>query len=240
MKAMILAAGEGRRMRPLTDQMPKPLLPVGGVPLIERHIVSLAAAGITEIVVNTSHLADQLSTFLGSGDRWGVDIVISHEASPLETAGGIILALPLLGNQPFLVVNGDIYTDYPFERLHDHSVTNGGAHLVCVDNPPHHPEGDFMLSDGRVIAEVGASGDLQPTALPDAAAAVTFSGIGCYSPAFFAGCQPGKQPLKPLMVSAMQADLLSGEHYPGEWQDVGTPERLAILDNRLAQNDPSQ
>ena len=227
-------------MRPLTDQMPKPLLPVGGVPLIERHIVSLAAAGITEIVVNTSHLADQLSTFLGSGDPWGVDIVISHEASPLETAGGIIQALSLLGDQPFLVVNGDIYTDYSFGRMHDRPVTSGGAHLVWVNNPPHHPEGDFMLSDGRVIAEVGAGGDAKPVVLPDAAKAVTFSGIGCYSPAFFAGCQPGKQPLKPLMVNAMRAGLLTGEHYLGEWEDVGTPERLAILDKRIAHKDPSQ
>ena len=227
-------------MRPLTDQVPKPLLPVGGVPLIERHIVTLAAAGITEIVVNTSYLADQLSNFLGSGDQWGVDIVVSHESSPLETAGGIIQALPLLGDQPFLVVNGDIYTDYPFERLHDHPVATGGAHLVWVDNPPHHPEGDFMLSDGRVIAEVGASNDAQPAALPAAAQAVTFSGIGRYSPAFFAGCQPGKQPLKPLMVNAMRAGLLSGEHYLGEWEDVGTPERLGILDKRFAHEDPSQ
>lgn len=227
-------------MRPLTDQVPKPLLPVGGVPLIERHIVTLAAAGITEIVVNTSYLADQLSNFLGSGDQWGVDIVVSHESSPLETAGGIIQALPLLGDQPFLVVNGDIYTDYPFERLHDHPVATGGAHLVWVDNPPHHPEGDFMLSDGRVIAEVGASNDAQPAALPAAAHAVTFSGIGRYSPAFFAGCQPGKQPLKPLMVNAMRAGLLSGEHYLGEWEDVGTPERLGILDKRFAHEDPSQ
>ena len=240
MKAMILAAGEGRRMRPLTEHLPKPLLPVGGVPLIERHIVNLAAAGITEIVVNMSYLADKVSTFLGSGDQWGVEVVTSYEEAPLETAGGIVQALPLLGDKPFLVVNGDVYTDYPLDRLRDYPVASCGAHLVWVDNPPHHPEGDFMLSDGRVIAEVGASGDLQPTALPDAAAAVTFSGIGCYSPAFFAGCQPGKQPLKPLMVSAMQADLLSGEHYPGEWQDVGTPERLAILDNRLAHDDPSQ
>ena len=227
-------------MRPLTDQVPKPLLPVGGVPLIERHIVNLAAAGITEIVVNTSYLADQLSTFLGSGDRWGVNIAVSHEASPLETAGGIIQALPLLGDQPFLVVNGDIYTDYPFERLHDHPVATGGAHLVWVDNPPHHLEGDFMLLDGRVIAEVGVGDDTQPAALPDAAQAVTFSGIGCYSPAFFASCQPGKQPLKPLMVNAMRADLLSGEHYLGEWEDVGTPERLAILDKRFAHEDLSQ
>ena len=219
-------------MRPLTDQVPKPLLPVGGVPLIERHIVNLAAAGITEIVVNTSYLADQLSTFLGSGDRWGVNIAVSHEASPLETAGGIIQALPLLGDQPFLVVNGDIYTDYPFERLHGHPVASGEAHLVWVDNPPHHPKGDFILSEGRVIAEVGAS--------DDALRAVTFSGIGCYSPAFFAGCQPGKQPLKPLMVNAMRAGLLSGENYLGEWEDVGTPERLAILDKRFAHEDSSQ
>ena len=227
-------------MRPLTDQVPKPLLPVGGVPLIERHIVNLAAAGITEIVVNTSYLADQLSTFLGSGDRWGVNIAVSHEASPLETAGGIIQALSLLGDQPFLVVNGDIYTDYPFERLHDHPVATGGAHLIWVDNPPHHPKGDFMLLDGKVVAAVGASDDAQLVALPDAAQAVTFSGIGCYSPAFFASCQPGKQPLKPLMVNAMRADLLSGEHYLGEWEDVGTPERLAILDKRFAHEDPSQ
>ena len=227
-------------MRPLTDHVPKPLLPVGGVPLIERHIVNLASAGITEIVVNTSHLADQLSAFLGTGNQWGVHIVTSHEASPLETGGGIIEALPLLGDQPFLVVNGDIYTDYPFEHLHDHPVASGGAHLVWVDNPPHHPEGDFMLSDGRVIAEVGASDDAQPAALPDAAQAVTFSGIGCYSSAFFLGCQPGKQPLKPLMVNAMRAGLLSGEHYLGEWEDVGTPERLAILDKQFAHEDPSQ
>lgn len=227
-------------MWPLTEHLPKPLLPVGGVPLIERHIVNLAAVGITEIVVNMSYLADQLSSFLGSGDQWGVQVVTSYEEAPLETAGGIIQALPLLGDKPFLVVNADVYTDYPFDRLRDYPVSTGGAHLVWVDNPPHHLGGDFVLLNDKVVAEVVASDPGKMAALPETARAVTFSGIGCYSPAFFAGYRPGKHPLKPLMVSAMRADLLSGEHYPGEWQDVGTPERLAILDNRLAHDDPSQ
>ena len=240
MRAMILAAGEGRRMRPLSESTPKPLLPVGGVPLIERHVINLARAGITDIVVNVSYLAEKLVTFLGSGRQWGVRIQVSREPEPLETAGGVRQALPLLGTTPFLVVNGDIYSDYPFDQLLKQSVSTGAAHVVWVDNPPHHSDGDFYLENGVVVAEVAAGEDQASIAKLNKAVPLTFAGIGCYSPAFFAGDLPDKQALKPLMVRAMHAGLLHGEHYRGDWEDVGTPERLAILDKRLAHEVPSQ
>ena len=227
-------------MRPLSESTPKPLLPVGGVPLIERHVVNLARAGITDIVVNVSYLADKLVTFLGSGHQWGVRIQISREPEPLETAGGVRQALPLLGTNPFLVVNGDIYSDYPFGQLLKQSVSTGAAHLVWVDNPLHHSDGDFYLENGVVVAEVAADEDQTSIGKLKKAVPLTFAGIGCYSPAFFAGDLPEKQALKPLMIKAMHAGLLHGEHYRGDWEDVGTPERLAILDKRLAHEVPSQ
>lgn len=227
-------------MRPLSESTPKPLLPVGGVPLIERHVVNLARAGITDIVVNVSYLADKLVTFLGSGHQWGVRIQISREPEPLETAGGVRQALPLLGTNPFLVVNGDIYSDFPFDQLLKQPVSTAAAHLVWVDNPSHHRNGDFYLENGVVVAEVAADEDQTSIGKLKKAVPLTFAGIGCYSPAFFAGDLPEKQALKPLIIRAMHAGLLHGEHYRGDWEDVGTPERLAILDKRLAHEVPSQ
>lgn len=214
MNAMILAAGLGTRMRPLTDTVPKPLLRVRGKALIEHLIEALVKAGLTEIVVNHSHLGQQIETALGNGSRYGADIVYSPEPDgPLETAGGIVRALPLLSD-PFVVVNGDIFTDFPFARL-PHRLS-GLAHLVLVDNPPQHPEGDFALARDRVTNEPGTR--------------LTFSGIGVYARALFAGCGPGKLPLAPLLRAAMSDGMVTGEHYRGMWNDVGTPERLRILD----------
>ena len=218
MKAMILAAGKGERMRPLTDHTPKPLLQVGGRPLIEHHIRRLADAGFRELVINVSHLGQQIVDFCGDGSRWGVHIAISPEEEPLETAGGIINALPLLGAETFLLVNGDVWTDYPFEGLTSVTLAGpAGAHLVLVDNPPQHPRGDFRLEDGRV-------GEL-----PSGEIGLTYSGIGMYSREFFDGIPPGKSPMRPLLGRAIDCGLLTGERYPGDWADVGTPERLAEL-----------
>lgn len=215
---MILAAGRGERMRPLTDVTPKPLLPVAGKPLIVWHLERLARAGIREIVINHAHLGDQIEALLGDGEAWGVRIAYSAEPQgALETAGGIANALPLLGDQPFLVVNGDIYCDWEFERA---AIGTELAHLVLVDNPPHHPAGDFSLDDGKV-------GDGKTARL-------TFSGIGLYRPELFDGITHG-QPAKlaPLLREAIAAGRVSGEHHRGRWEDVGTPERLAILDAEL-------
>ena len=218
MKAMILAAGFGERMRPLTEHTPKPLLTVGGVPLIEHHIRRLAAAGFHELVINVSHLGQQIIDFCGDGDRWSVQISFSPEDEPLETAGGIIKALPLLGNEPFLVVNGDVWTDYPFEQLLGRELPEvGGAHLVLVDNPAQHPLGDFGLEGDRVRQ------------LPEGQSGFTFSGVGLYTPAFFAGVPAGKSPLRPLLDGCISANKLTGEHYAGEWRDIGTPARLEAL-----------
>jgi MurNAc alpha-1-phosphate uridylyltransferase len=216
---MILAAGRGERMRPLTDHTPKPLLPVAGRPLIVHHLQALRAAGLTELVINTGHLGEQLPAALGDGRAWGVRITWSPEPpEALETGGGIFQALPLLGAEPFLVVNGDIWTDYPFARLP--TTPAGLAHLVLVDNPPHHPAGDFALAvDGRV-AETGA-------------ARLTYSGIGVLRLELFAGCAPGRFPLGPLLRRAMAAGQVTGEHYTGDWRDIGTPQRLAELDREL-------
>ncbi|HWP94988.1 MAG TPA: nucleotidyltransferase family protein [Gammaproteobacteria bacterium] len=218
-KAMILAAGRGERMRPLTDAIPKPLLPVGGRPLIEWHIEALARAGIREIVINTSWLAERIRDALGDGTRWGVHIVYSHEGEePLETAGGIRHALPWLEPGPFLAVNGDIFTDFPFASL---ALPAGMlAHLVLVENPAHHTRGDFVLCDGVVREEGGPR--------------FTFAGIGVYDPALFHGLAPGKAPLAPLLRQAMRLGRVSGEPYGGRWFDVGTPERLAALEAMLA------
>jgi MurNAc alpha-1-phosphate uridylyltransferase len=219
-KAMILAAGIGERMRPLTDHTPKPLLRVGGRPLIEHHIRRLAAAGFTELVINVSHLAGQIVDYCGAGERWGVAIAWSPEPEPLETAGGIINALPLLGAGPFLVVNGDIWVDYPFGSLAGLPLSAAtSAHLVLVDNPLQHPRGDFCLAaDGRLrTRQAGGAG-------------LTYAGVGVYRPAFFSGTPPGKLPLRPLLDRDIGRGLVTGEHHAGEWADVGTPERLRALD----------
>ena len=212
--AMILAAGRGERMRPLTDRLPKPLLPVRGKPLIEYHLERLAQAGVERIVINLAWLGNMIREALGNGSRFGVRIDYSDEApQALETGGGVFRALPLLGEGAFLVVNGDVFSDYPFSR----AVLAPGrnAHLVLVPNPPQHPTGDFGLERGL--------------ALPDAPVRYTFAGIAAYRREFFAGCTGGAFPLKPLLVRAMSAGRCSAELYRGLWQDVGTAERLLAL-----------
>lgn len=219
MKAFILAAGRGERMRPLTDSTPKPLLKAGGEPLIVHTIRQLAKAGIAGLVINVSHLAGQIETFLGDGSAWGVKIHYAREEVALETAGGIVNALPLLGDSPFILVNGDIWTDFDFSILANRSLGEFLGHLVLVNNPPHHTGGDFCLEDGTLITETGER--------------LTYSGIGLYSPALFSGLAPGKRPLAPILREAISHSQLSGEKYTGEWVDVGSPERLRKLDERL-------
>ncbi len=214
MRAMILAAGRGERMRPLTDRVPKPLLSVGGKPLIVHHIEALAGAGFRDLVINHAHLGACIEAALGEGRRWGVCIAYSPEASALETGGGILKALPLLGSAPFAVVNADIWTDYDYRRLP--AAPGGLAHLVLVDSPAHHPGGDFALIDG-LARNAGAP-------------RYTFSGIGVYRPALFEGCAPGVFPLAPLLRRACDRGAVSAEHHPGLWTDVGTPQRLAEAD----------
>ncbi len=219
MKAMILAAGKGERLRPLTLHTPKPLVRAGGVPLIEYHLRGLRAAGFTELVINHAWLGQQIEEHLGDGAQFGLTIRYSAEGEPLETGGGIFQALPLLGDQPFALVNGDIFTDYPFAELR--RPLPGLAHLVLVDNPGHHQAGDFALTDGRVTeAQPG-----QPS--------LTYSGIAVLSPALFNGCQVGAFKLAPLLRRAMAEGLVSGEHYAGCWVDVGTHERLAQVEQLL-------
>lgn len=217
-RAMILAAGRGERMRPLTDHRPKPLLEVGGRALIVWHIERLVRAGIVELVINHAHLGRMVEQALGDGSRWGAHIRYSAEGRALETGGGIFRALPLLGDAPFLVVNGDIWCDVDFARL---GLAPGLlAHIVLVDNPPHHPDGDFCLrADGRVVDGGGAC--------------LTFSGVGVYHPDLFDGCTGGAFPLAPLLRDAMRTGRVSGEHHGGQWVDIGTPERLAALDQTL-------
>ncbi len=217
MKAMILAAGRGERMRPLTDTTPKPLLKAGGKRLIEYHLEALADAGFHDIVINHAHLGEQIEQVLGDGRRYGVRIAYSAEGQALETGGGIFRALPLLGEGPFLVINGDVWCDYPYERLLRRDVAH--AHLVLVDNPPQHPQGDFVLEHGKVHDKKGAR--------------LTFSGIGVYHPQLFAGCEAGAFALAPLLRRAMALGLVGGEHYRGRWFDIGTPERLRQLDQLL-------
>lgn len=210
-------------MRPLTDQTPKPLLPVAGKPLILWHIERLSRAGFGEIVINHAHLGEQIEALLGDGAAWGVRIAYSAEPpGALETAGGIANALPLLGNQAFLVVNGDIFCDWNFALAR--TVEVDLAHLVLVDNPPHHPQGDFGLEQQKVGA-----GDTAPCA-----ARLTFSGIGIYRPELFAGIARGTvAKLAPLLKQAITAGRVSGERHAGQWVDVGTPERLKALDMRV-------
>jgi MurNAc alpha-1-phosphate uridylyltransferase len=219
MKAMILAAGKGERMRPLTLTTPKPLVRAGGVPLIEYHLRALAAAGFTEIVINHAWLGQQIEDYLGDGSRYGVSIEYSAEGEPLETGGGIFRALPLLGDEAFLVVNGDIWTDYDFSVLHQ--PINGLAHLVLADNPAHHPSGDFSLIGTQVE-------DAQPQS-----ATLTYSGIAVLHPQLFDGCTCGAFKLAPLLRKAMADGQVSGERLKGHWVDVGTHERLAQVEALL-------
>jgi len=217
MKAMILAAGRGERMRPLTDHTPKPLLIAGGRPLIEHLILGLVAGGIREIIVNTAHLGEKVENVLGDGSRFGAHIQYSPEGEALETGGGIYKALPLLGEAPFLVVNGDIATDFAFGRLIQRPIDL--AHLILVPNPEHHPAGDFGLDGERVLA----GGEPR----------FTFGGIGIYRPALFEGCASGRFPLAPLLRAAMARKAVSGQLHAGFWMDIGTIDRLQAFDRQL-------
>lgn len=227
---MLLAAGYGERMRPLTDHTPKPLLVAGGKPLIVWQIERLRAGGFAELVINHAHLGTQIENFLGDGAAYGVAIRYSDEGEPLETAGGIAYALRLLGDAPFMVTNADIHTDFDYARLSGVLSTMAVdaerlAHLVLVDNPSHHPQGDFALVDGRVF---------NPACLTPPVSSLTFSGIACYRPELFASVTPGqKAKLAPLLRAAMARGQVTGEHHRGAWMDVGTPERLRLLDETL-------
>jgi MurNAc alpha-1-phosphate uridylyltransferase len=215
MRAMILAAGRGERLRPLTDTVPKPLLEVAGKPLIEHHILALSAAGFSEIVINQGHLGNLLAATIGDGSRWGITIHWSDEQTgALETGGGIHQALPLLGPSPFLVVNADIWTDYPFVRLR--AVKCDWAHLVMIPNPAYKPAGDFALWQARIRQE--------------GAQKLTFSGIAVYHPRLFEACTAGKFSVVPLLRSAMEQHLVTGEKYTGRWEDIGTLERLESIE----------
>lgn len=220
MKVMILAAGRGERMRPLTDNTPKPLLKVGGKSLIGWHIEHLVKAGFKEIIINHAYLGQQIEQALGDGTRWDIRIHYSPEKIALETAGGIANALPLLGSDPFLVVNADIFSEIDFGHLTQALPLSGMAHLVMVDNPPQHPQGDFCLEAGRLRT--------------NGTAKLTFSGVGVYSPELFKKLVRGEAAkLAPLLVTAMEDDLVTGEYYQGVWHDIGTPERLESVDDML-------
>lgn len=228
-KAMILAAGRGERMRPLTDHLPKPLVEVQNKPLIVHHIERLVAAGVEEIIINHAHLGHLIERRLGDGHQWGVKIHYSAEVSGgLETAGGIIQALPLLGKQPFLLINGDVWTDIDFSHLLAHSLAGYWAHLVLVDNPSHHAEGDFdLLDNGEVLESAGQAA---------AASRLTYSGIAVISPALFGAVLPfeGRLALGPLLREAMRGEQVSGEYFQGEWADIGTLARWQSLQDKLS------
>ena len=221
MKVMMLAAGRGERLRPLTERLPKPLVEVGGKPLVVWHLERLAAAGLREVVMNVSHLAEAIVERLGDGRRFGIAIRYSRESEPLETAGGIAKALPLLGSAAFLLVNADIYCEIAFATLAKVPLGQRLAHLVLVPNPPHRGEGDFSLR-GDLVGNAGAP-------------RYTYAGIAVMSPQILAGMRAGeKAPLAPLLRAAAERGLISGELYAGLWQDVGTLERLRELEFTLA------
>jgi MurNAc alpha-1-phosphate uridylyltransferase len=226
---MVLAAGRGERMRPLTDSLPKPMLAVGGKPLIVWHLERFAAWGIEEVVINHAHLGHVLVASLGDGSQWGLSIRYSAESCALETAGGIAQALHLLGDAPFLVVNGDVFCDLDADavRAARNRLTGSDtlAHLWLVDNPQHKPVGDFTLcADGILLPQPDAGGGQ----------AMTFSGVGMYRPTLFEACARGeKAALAPLLRAAMSAQRVTGQHLPGRWVDVGTPQRLVELDREL-------
>ena len=217
--AMILAAGKGTRLRPLTLKTPKPLIPAGGKPLIEWHIERLVDAGFETIVINHSWLGEQLEQAIGNGERWDVEIRWSRESELLNTGGGIFNAMPLLGDQPFLLVNGDVFTDMNFSSL---ALPDAGslAHLVLVSNPDHNPEGDFALEQGFV----DEGGEIK----------YTFAGISVLHPKLFDNCEPGIFPLAPLLKEKMAESRVTGELHQGYWLDVGTPERLQTLEKDIA------
>ena len=217
MKAMILAAGRGERMRPLTDSLPKPLLAVGGKPLIVHHIDKLKDAGVTDLVINHAWLGHKLVAALGDGRQFGVDIQWSAEENALETAGGIVQALPLLGAEPFLVINGDTWLDLDYRTLVTKPLGTDLAYLWLVPNPPQHPAGDFALQAGKVVDSP----------------ALTFSGVGLYDPAAFAGLTPGARKLAPLLREWMAQGRVGGSLLAGEWRDIGTVARLQALDDQL-------
>ncbi|OCY06843.1 mannose-1-phosphate guanylyltransferase [Aeromonas hydrophila] len=217
MKAMILAAGRGERMRPLTDSLPKPLLAGGGKPLIVHHIDKLRDAGVTDLVINHAWLGHKLVEALGDGRQFGVDIQWSTEESALETAGGIVQALPLLGDEPFLVINGDTWLDLDYRTLVTQPLGTDLAHLWLVPNPPQHPAGDFALQAGKVVDSP----------------ALTFSGVGLYDPTAFAGLTPGARKLAPLLREWMTQGRVGGSLLAGEWRDIGTVARLQALDDQL-------
>lgn len=224
MRAMILAAGRGERMRPLTDRTPKPLLPVAGKPMIQYHIEALAAAGIDDIVINLAWLGAQLRAALGNGSQFGVRIEYSDEGdSALETGGGVFKALPLLGKEAFVVVSGDVWTEYPLGDLIDERVKKLSsadvAHFVLVPNPGFHARGDFGLADGRLV---------------DGGDRYTYANIGVFRPEFFAQCQPGRFPLAPLMYQWIRQGRVSGELYRGAWHNVGTPQQLQQIDQEAS------
>ena len=210
---MILAAGFGKRMLPLTATTPKPLLPVNGKPLIDYHIEGLRKAGVTEIVINHAHLGEQIEAHCGGGERYGVAIKYSRENEPLETAGGIAKALPLLGDEPFIIVNGDVWTDYPFANLKQFAATSDLGHLVLVDNPLHNTKGDFSLDEGGGVQLTGT-------------ASYTYSGIAVLKKALFDQYNIYTGPLAPLLRLAIASQQITGECYTGHWYDVGTPQRL--------------
>ena len=219
---MILAAGRGERMRPLTDTIPKPLLLAGENPLIVWHLERLAASGFSEIVINHAHLGQLIEEVLGNGERWGVNIRYSPEPDgALETAGGIAQALPLLGKESFLVVNGDVWCDWDFKRAYQ--LSEHYAHLILVNNPPEHADGDFCLS-GETVCHIGKA----------SAKTLTYAGIGIFSPDFFS-CVPQGSVFKmyPLLSEAITQGKVTGEHHPGKWMDVGTPLRLQELNRQL-------
>lgn len=219
MKAMLLAAGRGERLRPLTDRIPKPLVPVAGKPLIAWHLERLAASGVREVVCNVSHLGDQIVQYVEQAN-FGLHVAISRESEPLETAGGIAQALPLLGREPFLLVNGDTYCEIDFKPLLAHRLGTNLARLVLVANPPHRTDGDFSLDDGFI------GNDGTPR--------YTYAGIAVMSPQLVAAVKRGdKAPLAPLLRAAAAKRLISGELFRGLWQDVGTAERLAELETQL-------
>ncbi len=217
-RVMILAAGRGERLRPYTDAVPKPMLKVGGKPLIQYHVEALARAGFRRLVINHAYLGEQIEMYLDDGHNWGVEITYSPEGiAPLETGGGIFNALPLLGDEPFLVVNADVWTDYSYSnvRIREDML----AHLVLTTNPPHNQDGDFALQGDMVSEEVGERH--------------TFSGIGIYHPRLFSGCTPGRFRLAPMLYSQSRNGRVTGELHDGLWVDVGTPRRLKSLDAAL-------
>lgn len=220
MKAMILAAGRGQRMMPLTANTPKPLLKIADKPLIVWHLERLAKAGFKEIVINHAYLGQKIEDALGDGEKWDVNIEYSQEAKALETAGGIANALPILGESPFLVINGDVFCEIDFSQLKKVLIKPNLAHLVMVQNPPQHPNGDFVLHEGHLVM----SGDQK----------LTFSGVGVYSPRLFQDVVKGEPAkLAPLLISAMKAGLITGECFEGIWHDIGTPKRLAQINSMM-------